>query len=67
MNEKPLSTYFINDYPGKNHVLVHIESCHHASKLSGAGWSGPFSTLEAANIAARQLNRLDARECSRCL
>ena len=67
MNEKPQSTYFINDYPGENKVLVHIESCYHASKRLGDGWSGPFSTLEAANIAARQLNRLDPRQCFRCL
>ena len=66
-NEKPQWTYVVNDNIPANSVRIHYALCDHARERVGVGWSGPFSTLEAAIIAARQLNRRDAKGCFWCL
>ena len=67
MNENRQWTFVVNDNAPVNSVRVHHALCKHARERVGDGWSGPFSTLEAAIIAARQLNRRDAKGCFWCL
>jgi len=67
MNQTLQWTYVVNDNIPANSVRVHMSRCRHAEELAGVGWQGPFSTLEAAIIAARQLNRRDAKGCFWCL